>query len=114
MAQAVSNLVGNAVQYSPEDTAVTVSLRDEDGGVRLEVHNWGLPIPGERLPHIFDPFVRAQDMRSAQRNGLGLGLYITHEIVRAHSGLLGVTSTSQEGTRFWLRLPRHEVPSAVG
>jgi len=114
MAQAVSNLVGNAVQYSPEDTAVTVSLRDEDGGVRLEVHNWGLPIPGERLPHIFDPFVRAQDMRSAQRNGLGLGLYITHEIVRAHSGLLGVTSTSQEGTRFWLRLPRHEVPAAVG
>jgi sigma-B regulation protein RsbU (phosphoserine phosphatase) len=106
IAQAASNLVGNAVQYSPEDTAVTVSMRDEDDGVRLDVHNRGLPIPAERLPHIFDPFVRAQDMRSAQRNGLGLGLYITHEIVRAHGGQLWVTSTAQEGTRFWLYLPR--------
>jgi signal transduction histidine kinase len=83
-----------------------VSLRDDDDGVRLEVHNWGLPIPAERLPHIFDPFVRAQDMRSAQRNGLGLGLYITHEIVRSHGGTLRVTSTREEGTRFWMHLPR--------
>ncbi|MCP3136035.1 HAMP domain-containing histidine kinase [Pyxidicoccus sp. QH1ED-7-1] len=113
IAQAASNLVGNAVQYSPEDTPVSVAMRDEDGGVRMEVHNWGLPIPSERLPHIFDPFVRAQDMRSAQRNGLGLGLYITHEIVRAHGGLLRVTSTAQEGTRFWLCLPRHESPMAA-
>ncbi len=110
IAQAASNLVGNAVQYSPEDTAVSVSVRDEEGGVRMEVHNWGLPIPQERLPHIFDPFVRAQDMRSAQRNGLGLGLYITHEIVRAHGGLLRVTSTPEAGTRFWLCLPRFETP----
>ncbi|MFP2960687.1 ATP-binding protein [Myxococcus sp. 1LA] len=112
IAQAASNLVGNAVQYSPEDTSVSVSVRDEDGGVRMEVHNWGLPIPGERLPHIFDPFVRAQDMRSAQRNGLGLGLYITHEIVRAHGGQLQVTSTADEGTRFGLYLPRFEVALA--
>ncbi|WIG94839.1 hybrid sensor histidine kinase/response regulator [Myxococcus sp. SDU36] len=113
IAQAASNLVGNAVQYSPEDTSVSVSVRDEEGGVRMEVHNWGLPIPQERLPHIFDPFVRAQDMRSAQRNGLGLGLYITHEIVRAHGGLLQVTSTPEEGTRFWLCLPRFEKPDML-
>ncbi|GHG98770.1 hybrid sensor histidine kinase/response regulator [Comamonas sp. JC664] len=108
IAQAASNLVGNAVQYSPEDTPVSVSVRDEDEGLRMEVHNWGLPIPGERLPHIFDPFVRAQDMRSAQRNGLGLGLYITHEIARAHGGMVQVSSTSQEGTRFGLYLPRFD------
>jgi signal transduction histidine kinase len=113
IAQAASNLVGNAVQYSPEDTPVSVTVRDEDGGLRVEVHNWGLPIPGERLPHIFDPFVRAQDGRSAQRNGLGLGLYITHEIVRAHGGLLRVTSNPQEGTRFVMNLPRQEAPAAT-
>ncbi|GEL73021.1 hypothetical protein MVI01_48050 [Myxococcus virescens] len=113
IAQAASNLVGNAVQYSPEDTSVSVSVRDVEGGVRMEVHNWGLPIPQERLPHIFDPFVRAQDMRSAQRNGLGLGLYITHEIVRAHGGLVQVTSTPEEGTRFWLCLPRFEKPDML-
>jgi signal transduction histidine kinase len=57
--------------------------------------------------------VRAQDGRSAQRNGLGLGLYITHEIVRAHGGLLRVTSTQQEGTRFVMNLPRQEAPAAT-
>lgn len=113
IAQAASNLVGNAVQYSPEDTAVSVAVRDEDGGLRVEVHNWGLPIPVERLPHIFDPFVRAQDGRSAQRNGLGLGLYITHEIVRAHGGQLRVTSNAQEGTRFVMNLPRQEAAAAT-
>ncbi|MFY1828933.1 ATP-binding protein [Myxococcus fulvus] len=109
IAQAASNLVGNAVQYSPEDTVVRVTVADAEGGVRVEVHNWGLPIPAERLGSIFDPFGRAQDKRSAQRNGLGLGLYITHEIVRAHGGLLGVSSSSQDGTSFWLSLPRQFV-----
>ncbi|WP_257462287.1 ATP-binding response regulator [Archangium lipolyticum] len=108
IAQAASNLVGNAVQYSPEDCVVRVLARDEGDGVRVEVHNWGSPIPAERLPHIFDPFVRGRDgARSGARSGLGLGLYITHEIVKAHGGSLQVRSTEAEGTCFWLNLPRH-------
>ncbi|QRN96188.1 HAMP domain-containing histidine kinase [Archangium violaceum] len=108
IAQAASNLVGNAVQYSPEDSAVRVLARDEGDGVRVEVHNLGSPIPSERLPHIFDPFVRGRDgARSGSRSGLGLGLYITHEIVKAHGGALQVRSTEAEGTCFWLNLPRH-------
>ncbi|WP_342378582.1 hybrid sensor histidine kinase/response regulator [Myxococcus stipitatus] len=115
IAQAASNLVGNAVQYSPEDTTVRVAVADAEDGVRVEVHNWGLPIPAERLTSIFDPFVRAQDLRGARRNGLGLGLYITHEIVRAHGGLVGVSSSSEAGTCFWLLLPRQFVtPAPVG
>jgi signal transduction histidine kinase len=67
-----------------------------------------LPIPAERLPHIFDPFVRGvEGGRGAPRTGLGLGLYITHEIVRAHGGTLRVASTQTDGTRFWMSLPRH-------
>ncbi|MCP3102125.1 hybrid sensor histidine kinase/response regulator [Myxococcus sp. K15C18031901] len=106
IAQAASNLVGNAVQYSPEDSVVRVTMADAEVGVRLEVHNRGLPIPSERLTTIFDPFMRAQEQRGVKRNGLGLGLYITHEIVRAHGGTLGVTSTEQDGTLFWVYLPR--------
>src|SRR3712207_3341266 len=103
IAQAASNLVGNAVQYSPEDSAVRVVARDEGDGVRVEVHNLGTPIPAERLPHIFDPFVRGRDgSRQGARSGLGLGLYITNEIVKAHGGLLQVRSTEAEGTCFWL------------
>lgn len=108
IAQATSNLVGNAVQYSPQESAVRVVARDEGDGVRLEVHNLGTPIPAERLPHIFDPFVRGRDgSRASARTGLGLGLYITHEIVKAHGGVVQVRSTEAEGTCFWLRLPRH-------
>lgn len=113
IAQAASNLVGNAVQYSPEDSAVRVVVRDEGEGVRVEVHNLGTPIPTERMPHIFDPFVRGRDgTRSGGRAGLGLGLYITHEIVKAHGGSLQVRSTEAEGTCFWLLLPRHPLPPA--
>jgi signal transduction histidine kinase len=99
--------VGNAVQYSPEDSVVVVRARDEGEGVRMEVHNQGMPIPPERLPHIFDPFVRAHDhSRRVARMGLGLGLYITHEIVKAHDGTLHVTSTEADGTCFRMTLPR--------
>jgi signal transduction histidine kinase len=108
IAQATSNLVGNAVQYSPQESVVRVVARDEGDGVRLEVHNLGTPIPAERLPHIFDPFVRGRDgSRASARTGLGLGLYITHEIVKAHGGVVQVRSTESEGTCFWLNLPRH-------
>jgi signal transduction histidine kinase len=108
IAQAASNLVGNAVQYSPEDSPVEVSAKDEGDGISVQVHNLGLPIPPERLPQIFDPFVRGvEGARGAARTGLGLGLYITHEIVRAHGGTLRVTSTEADGTRFWMTLPRH-------
>jgi signal transduction histidine kinase len=108
IAQAASNLVGNAVQYSPEDSVVGVVARDEGEGVRVEVHNQGLPIPSEQLPHIFDPFVRVHEStRTVSRKGLGLGLYITHEIVRAHGGALHVSSTREDGTCFWMSLPRH-------
>lgn len=107
IAQAASNLVGNAVQYSPEDSPVEVTVQDEGEGVCVQVHNLGVPIPAERLPHIFDPFVRGlESARSQGRSGLGLGLYITHEIIRAHGGTLRVMSTEADGTRFWLSLPR--------
>jgi len=105
IAQAASNLVGNAVQYSPEDSPVRVMARDEGEAVRVEVHNGGDPIAPERMPHIFDPFVRGGDEARA-RSGLGLGLYITHEIVKAHEGVLQVRSSSAEGTCFWWLLPR--------
>jgi signal transduction histidine kinase len=113
IAQATSNLVGNAVQYSPQDSAVRVVARDDGDGVRVEIHNLGTPIPAERLPHIFDPFVRGgEGARMGSRTGLGLGLYITYEIVKAHGGMVQVRSTEAEGTCFWLKLPRHP-PAAV-
>ncbi|ADO68643.1 PAS domain S-box protein [Stigmatella aurantiaca] len=100
--QVVSNLGGNALQYSPPEAPVTFRLTDTGDTVVLEVHNLGAPIPPEALPHLFDPFRRAV----SQGNGLGLGLYIVEQVVKGHQGHLSVTSTAQEGTTFRVRVPR--------
>ncbi|NMO17998.1 HAMP domain-containing histidine kinase [Pyxidicoccus fallax] len=103
LTQAVSNLLGNALQHSPEGTPVTVTTRAEGSFAVLEVHNGGDPIPAELQPHLFEPFRRGA--HSPGRRGLGLGLYIAHEIVRAHGGTLEVQSSAEEGTTFTMRLP---------
>ena len=69
----------------------------------LEVWNAGEPIPPESLGKIFEPFWRHSV--SASRNGLGLGLHICSQIVRAHAGRISVTSTRENGTQFTARLP---------
>jgi PAS domain S-box-containing protein len=106
--QVVSNLGGNALQYSPPGSPVTFRLKDEGGAVVLEVHNPGPPIPPEALPHLFDPFRRA----ASDGGGLGLGLYIVEQVVTGHQGSLSVTSTAQEGTTFRVSVPR-EGPAAA-
>jgi len=99
VAQVVSNLVGNAITHGTG--AVHVAVVGEDDGVRLEVANAGDPIAPEELPRIFQPFTRAGD-----RKGLGLGLFIASEIVRAHEGRIDVTSSREKGTTFTVRWPK--------
>jgi PAS domain S-box-containing protein len=102
LAQVVSNLVGNALQHGAADTPVQVALRDHCPEVALTVTNQGTPIPGALLPHIFDPFRRAE---LAGRQGLGLGLYIVQQILLAHGGSISVSSSAATGTTFTVRLP---------
>jgi PAS domain S-box-containing protein len=105
MAQVLTNVVGNAVQHSPPDTPVRVSVRGEGEAVVLEVHNRGKPIPAELLPTLFEPFRRGQQS-APQRGSVGLGLYISRQVVLGHGGHIDVRSTEEEGTTFTLRLPR--------
>jgi PAS domain S-box-containing protein len=107
LAQVVSNLIGNALQHSPENAIVRVDLRDRGDRVELETCNEGPPIPPEVLPHIFEPGRRGPSGRGrAASNGLGLGLYIVQQIVLAHDGSISVRSSHEEGTRFCVVLPR--------
>src|SRR5262249_31946547 len=77
IAQVVSNLVGNALKYSPLGTPVRIVLREQDGAALLSVHNQGAAISPELLPHLFDPFWRGHPERSPPRDdSLGLGLFI--------------------------------------
>ncbi|RKH14226.1 PAS domain-containing sensor histidine kinase [Corallococcus sp. CA047B] len=102
--QVVSNLGGNALQYSPPDSPVRFTLTDVGEQVALEVHNSGTPIPPDVLPHLFNPFRRGGGGNT--HGGLGLGLYIVEQVVKGHGGRIEVRSRASEGTTFRALLPR--------
>jgi signal transduction histidine kinase len=101
MAQLFSNILGNALIYGSADQPVRVKAISDERGFELSVANAGEPIPATALEHLFQPFYRSA---LHDREGLGLGLYIAHEIAMAHGGTLEVDSR-QEETRFTFRMP---------
>jgi signal transduction histidine kinase len=100
--QLASNLLSNALTYGDPDRPIELEARTLDGWFDLSVANAGAPIPAALLAHIFEPFSRGAVQPS--REGLGLGLYISHQIAQAHGGTLNVVSTPEE-TRFTFRMP---------
>jgi len=105
--QVLSNLIGNALKHSPDKTVVSVVLEaPTPGETVLTVHNRGTTITPQAQALIFEPFVQLGD--KALRDGLGLGLHITREIVHAHGGTMWVSSSSDQGTRFSVHLPPPE------
>jgi signal transduction histidine kinase len=101
--QIASNLLANALTHGLSRSPVKISAKADADDFVLEVWNAGEPIPAESLEKIFDPFWRQS--ASVSPNGLGLGLHICSQIVRAHEGRISVTSTREGGTRFTARLP---------
>lgn len=115
--QVLSNLVVNALKYGAPHTPIEVAV-DGTGEdvVVLTVHNFGAPIPTNIMLDLFDPLIRGaapDDTDAAPDASLGLGLYIAREIVSAHAGTIGVTSSKDDGTRFVVRLPRHLAPARL-
>ena len=106
--QVFSNLLGNAVQYGFKDRPIHVEIKGRQDDVVVSIHNDGLPIPSNALPRIFDALVRssAEEIGQGHSNNLGLGLYITKEIVSAHGGTITVTSSEKYGTKFTALFPR--------
>ena len=101
--QVASNLIGNALKHGAPEGPVKVSAQAEESDLVLNVWNAGDPIPPEDLDKICEPFWRHNS--TGNREGLGLGLYICSQIVRAHGGTLSVTSSQERGTSFTARLP---------
>jgi signal transduction histidine kinase len=101
--QLTSNLLANALTHGRPTIPVELTAYADQEHLILQVWNAGEPIPEEDIERIFEPFWRPA--ASARRSGLGLGLYICAEIVRAHAGSLTVESTAALGTQFTARLP---------
>jgi signal transduction histidine kinase len=109
LGQALSNLVGNAVQHGSPGSPITVVARGVPGGVAVSVHNRGPAIARAHLHLIFSPLKRLDPAARGMHDSgsMGLGLYIANEIARGHGGRIDVESSEAEGTTFTLRLPRH-------
>ncbi|RKH49922.1 sensor histidine kinase [Corallococcus sp. AB049A] len=105
IAQVLTNLLTNAVQYSAQDAHIRVETRGDEREVVLSVSNPGAPIPAALLPVLFEPMTRGTTEGSEHRS-VGLGLFIVNEIVRAHGGAVDVVSTEEAGTTFRVHLPR--------
>lgn len=103
MRQIISNVVSNAIKYSPEGKDVCIHLEYTDAEVILKVSDEGIGIPKADLPHLFEPFHRAANVGTI--SGTGLGLVITREAVELHGGTITVESQQDVGTTFLIRLP---------
>ncbi|HET9036368.1 MAG TPA: PAS domain-containing sensor histidine kinase [Myxococcaceae bacterium] len=110
LAQAIGNLVGNALQHGDAERPVTVRVRGGERRAELSVHNHGSPIPPELLPGLFEPFQRG--LRPGALDGsIGLGLYIVRQVAVGHGGEVRVLSTAEEGTTFVVELPADGAPA---
>ena len=105
--QALLNLIGNAIKYTPPGGHVRVALTVSDAGdtATIAVSDTGHGIPAADLPHVFDKFFRVKSDATQATTGTGLGLAITKSIVEAHGGRIRVESVEGAGTTFVVELP---------
>ncbi len=105
--QVISNLLANAIKFSPEESTVTLAAREESGMLIVEILDEGMGIPAKDQPHIFDDFYRASNAEEV--GGAGLGLSIAKKIVNAHEGQIEVQSpyeSGKSGTKVTIRIPQ--------
>ena len=119
--QVLANLIDNAIRFAPAESAISVLSRRVAGGVLIEVHNGGQPIPPDQVERVFDRFYQVDGSRPTGRHR-GLGLSIVQELVQAHGGTISMTSSAEAGTTASVFLPttgpgagapRRDVPAHV-
>jgi two-component system, OmpR family, phosphate regulon sensor histidine kinase PhoR len=106
--QVAANLIGNAIKYTPDQGRISISLREDDGFLILQVRDSGLGISLEDQRHIFDKFYRVESDATAKISGTGLGLSIVKAIIKKHSGRVWVESELGQGSTFTVLLPQYQ------
>ncbi len=110
LVQVVGNLIMNAIKYSPAGGPVAISLESQEGRAWMSVRDWGIGIAPEDQPHLFQRFWRGTRKENTSLTGMGLGLYISREIIRRHHGDIVFRSQPGQGSTFlfWLPLDTEE------
>ncbi len=111
--QVLSNVIGNAIKFTPAGGTVTISVHATGGQAQFSVRDTGIGVPADKLLRVFDRFYQLGDARKGARHGAGLGLPIARGIVEAHGGLIWIDSAVGSGTEVHFTLPLAEAASPV-
>jgi signal transduction histidine kinase len=114
--QILTNLLSNALKYTPAGGRITITARENAGCVRVAVQDTGIGLTRHEQAQLFTPFFRAQHETTQRAGGMGLGLAITRALVELHGGAMTVTSVPGQGSTFSFTLPTPQAPedTAVG
>lgn len=107
MRQVITNLIDNAIKYSPPQSKVIIRSREEGDFVRVEVEDFGPGIPQDKLPLMFRKFSRFMRPLNEQVKGTGLGLYLSKYFIELHGGTIDFKSVEGKGSVFTFTLPIH-------
>ncbi|MGZ3754277.1 MAG: ATP-binding protein [Mucilaginibacter sp.] len=102
--QVLVNFVNNAIKYAPDSLEITFNIRRKRDSVSVAVQDYGPGIAADKIPHLFERYYQVQS-KGFNNSGLGLGLYISSEIIKKHGGQIGVDTELGEGSSFWFTLP---------
>jgi len=105
ISQVMSNLISNAVKYSPNASTIWVSAEIVDQEIRMSVTDNGMGIRTEDQPKLFNRYYRVENKHMKTIAGFGIGLYLCAEIIYRHAGKIGVESQIGEGSKFWFSIP---------
>ncbi|KOS67663.1 histidine kinase [Lysinibacillus contaminans] len=111
--QIVTNLITNAITYSPEDTVVTIRLKENEEYGILEIEDEGIGIEKNEIPRVFERFYRVDRARSRNSGGTGLGLAIVKHLVEAHNGRILVESEVGKGTKISVSIPKYSTETLI-
>jgi signal transduction histidine kinase len=114
MDQVIGNLLSNAAKYGDKEKEILVRLERHESDIEISVTNYGVGVPQDDMPRLFDRFYRSKSYRGSDVPGLGLGLYISKGLVEAHGGRIWAESTPGGKTTFYFTLPvRHVLKEGV-
>ncbi|WP_312900479.1 PAS domain S-box protein [Chryseobacterium taichungense] len=107
--QVIINFINNAIKYAPQSRQIFLAIEHISDSVKVSVRDTGPGIPADKLPYLFERYYRV-DPKGIQASGLGLGLYISADIIERHGGKIGVESIEGKGSTFWFALPDQVEP----